>query len=84
MRFNQYTKGTVRGVRIPSVSVTKMERVALEDAARTHRITMSQIIRCGLVLMGVLDTSSLDDLPEAIAERVSSGKGLAPLRRVQS
>lgn len=81
MRFNQYTKiSAVRDVRLPSVSVSKMERATVEATAKKNRITMSQMQRCGLVLLGVLDTESLNDVPEDLAERISAGKGLSPVR----
>ncbi len=78
---NQYTGGSQRTRRLPTMAVSELERRLVEDAAVELRLTMAQLVRCGLVLLGVLDTSSLDDLPEAIAAQVSRGKGLGPITK---
>lgn len=83
-RRNQFTGGTLRDRRIPTMAVSEYERECIEAQAEQVRLTMAQLVRCGLVLLGVLDTGSLDDIPEAIAAQISAGKALGPLRKVRS
>lgn len=80
---NQYTGGTLRVRRIPTMAVSDTERKAIETAAQAAHMTMAQLVRCGLVLLGVLDTASLDDVDVAVATQISQGKGLGPLRKVR-
>jgi hypothetical protein len=80
-RRNQFMGGIKRDHRIPTMAVSEAEREAIETDCRRLRITMAQLVRCGLVLLGTLDTASLDDIPEELAERLSAGKPLsAPVK----
>ncbi len=81
---NQYTSGGMRTKRLPTMAVSELERQLVERSAIELRLTMAQLVRCGLVLLGVLDTASLEDLPEAIAAQISSGKALGPLRKART
>lgn len=83
-RRNQYSGGKLRDRRMPTMAVSEMERTAIEVESDRLRLTMAQLVRCGLVLLGVFDTTSLDDIPEEYAAQISSGKGLGPLRKVRS
>lgn len=67
---NQWSKGQVRTAKLPIVSVTSDERVKVERAMDHTRLAFAQLIRAGLVAIGVLDKDSMYDLPEEYAERV--------------
>lgn len=74
---NQFMGGTLRDRRIPTMAVSETERRAIESECRRLKLTMAQLVRCGLVLLGTLPTVSLDDIHEELAERISAGKPLS-------
>lgn len=80
---NQHSGGVLRCKRLPTMAVSEYERERVEQEAHRLHMTMAQLVRCGLVLLGVLDTGSLDDVDTAIAAQISTGKGLGPLRRAK-
>jgi hypothetical protein len=60
---NQYAKGMVRPERLPIVPVSKAEKAMVERCAELQRVTLAQVMRAGLVTLGVLSEDSLYDLP---------------------
>ena len=70
MARNQWSRGQVRRKRLPVLSVTEDERDAVLKYCTRTRMSFADVVRAGLVALGILDVGSLEDLPDTFAEHV--------------
>lgn len=75
MQRNQWSKGQVRRYRLPVIAISADERKRVEEYCDRTRTSIADLVRAGLVALGVFELASLDGLPDAIAQHVQKLRG---------